>query len=108
MRRNSRKSERDEGGRMNPSRKQAASRVTEFVNGPQGTLFYFWVIHEQFIDEHAMRVGGGRIQKHSPTRVAFMRQFVTHSEIELMPCAVRCMVRGGGALMNLIMNFIDF
>ena len=33
-RRNSRKSERDEGGGVNPSRKKAASRVTEFMNGP--------------------------------------------------------------------------
>ena len=36
-RRNSRKSERGEGGGdgwVNPSQKNAASRVTEFINGP--------------------------------------------------------------------------
>ena len=33
-RRNSRKSERDEGEGVNPSRKKAASRVTELMNGP--------------------------------------------------------------------------
>ena len=32
--RNSRKSERDEGGEVNPSREKAASRVTEFMNDP--------------------------------------------------------------------------